>query len=200
MGTMVWDHPSLLPTELTAHEMDGRFGWDLFEGKTVEINYDKNLLIIRPGLPPLKGYRRSKIIFIRSLLCMRAGFEIAGKKMAGDFLFDTGSEQAVIVDSVWAKRQGFAEGLTVIGTKLLHDPRGATYETRTVLAPLFRFDGARLTTVPTMILGSKNPVGFGINYLGNDLLKRFNLILDFRKDAVYAKPNQLFHLKFRGEI
>jgi len=28
---------------VTAHEMDGRFGWNLFEGKQVEIDYDRNL-------------------------------------------------------------------------------------------------------------------------------------------------------------
>jgi len=67
MGTIIWDHPSLRPTALTAHDMDGRFGWDLVEGRTVEINYDKSLLIIRSDLPRLKGYRRLKISFIRSL-------------------------------------------------------------------------------------------------------------------------------------
>jgi hypothetical protein len=54
--------------------------------------------------------------------------------------------------------------------------------------------------VPTMILGSKNPVGFELNYVGNDLLKRFNMVLDFRKDAVYIRPNRLFHSTFREEI
>jgi Aspartyl protease len=200
MGTIIWDHPSLRPTALTAHDMDGRFGWDLFEGRTVEINYDKNLLIIRPNLPRVKGYRRLKMDFIRSLICVKAGFDIAGQQQTGDFMFDTGSDQAVIVDSAWAKEHGFGVGSIVIKTKVLHDGNGGKYETRTVMGPAFQLGDVRLADVPTMILGSKNPVGLELNFVGNDLLKRFNMILDFRKDAVYIRPNQLFHSTFREEI
>jgi hypothetical protein len=180
--------------------MDGRFGWDLFEGRTVEINYDKNLLIIRPDLPRLKGYRRLKISFIRSLICVKGGFDIAGQQQTGDFMFDTGSDQAVIVDSVWAKEHGFGVGLAVIKTKILRDANGGKYETRTVMGPAFQLGDERLADIPTMILGSKNPVGFELNFVGNDLLKRFNMVLDFRKDAVYIRPNQLFHSTFKEAI
>jgi hypothetical protein len=37
--------------ELTGHGTDGRFGWDIFKDKVVEINYDKKLLIIHSILP-----------------------------------------------------------------------------------------------------------------------------------------------------
>jgi len=53
--------------------MDGRFGWNLFEGKQVEIDYDRNLLIIHSALPKaLKGYVRSKLNFMHSLFVQQA--------------------------------------------------------------------------------------------------------------------------------
>jgi hypothetical protein len=53
--------------------------------------------------------------------------------------------------------------------------------------------------VPTIILGSKNPVGFEMNYFGNGLLKRFNMILDFKNDYLYLKPNKLSTVKDKAD-
>jgi hypothetical protein len=60
-----------------------------------------------------------------------------------------------------------------------------------VEAPLFRLNGFPASNVPALILSNKNPVGFEINFLGNGLLKRFNMILDFKNDYLYLKPNKL---------
>ncbi|SHM76394.1 hypothetical protein [Flavobacterium xanthum] len=37
--------------ELAGHGTDGRFGWDFFKGKVVELNYDNNSMIIHSELP-----------------------------------------------------------------------------------------------------------------------------------------------------
>jgi len=199
MGTLVWNEPDLMPTGLTAHEMDGRFGWNLFEGKNVEINYDHHLLIIRSRLPKnLKGYARSKIDFIHSFVCMKGTFEIENKSYPANFILDTGSDQAIIIDSAWAARQGFPKDLKLIRTAVLRDPRGVAYENKIVLSPLLRLNNFSLTDIPTFVLAGKNPAGFEINDLGNDLLKRFNIILDFRKDYLYLKPNELMSLPYRN--
>ncbi|MDB5127931.1 hypothetical protein [Mucilaginibacter sp.] len=199
MGTLVLNNPEVIPTVITAHDMDGRFGWNLFEGKQVEIDYDHSLLIIHSKLPKaLKGYVKSKLDFTHSYAYIKGTFEIADKKFTGNFLMDIGSEQALILDSTWVGRQGFSKGLKVIKTSVLHDPRGVKYETRTVLSPVFKLNGFGLTNIPTLILGSKNPSGFEINYLGNDLFKRFNIILDFKNDYIYLKPNKLTSLKYRA--
>lgn len=198
MGSLVWNNPETVITGITAHEMDGRFGWNLFEGKQLEINYDKNILVVHSNLPKaLKGYVRSDISFIRSFVCINGSFEIANKTYAGKFLMDTGSDQAMILDSSWVSRNNFPTNLKLIRTSVLRDPRGVKYETRIVLSPLIRINSFACTNIPTLLLGSNNPVGFEINYLGNDLLKRFNIIFDFKNDQIYMKPNKLTGLKYR---
>ena len=198
LGNLVYHNPELVVTGFTAHDMDGRFGWNLFEGKVVEINYDTRLLIIHSTLPVIqKGYAKSNMIFRRSFVCIKASFEIAHKVYAGDFLLDTGSDQAMIIDSSWAARHQFPGNLQLIKSAELKDPRGAIYKTSIVLAPMLKINGYKLTNIPAFRLGSKNPVNFEVNYLGNDLLKRFNIILDFKNDNVYLKPNALMQLPYR---
>ena len=193
MGSITWQKPDIVPTGLTSYGMDGRFGWNLFEGKTVEVNYDRDYLVIHPKLPKgLKGYVRSELEFMESFVCMKGQLTAGLRRYNGYFLMDTGSDQALILDSAWTAKQHFPkDSLTLLRTSSLKDPRGVVYETKTVLVPAVTLNGFELTKVPAFLLGSRNPVGFEVNYLGNDLLKRFNLFLDFKNDAVYLKPNQL---------
>jgi len=198
MGNKVWSNPPLGTTKLTAHDMDGRFGWNLFEGKQVEIDYDRMLLIIHSSPPKdLKGYVRSKMGFARSFPYIKGTFAIAGKKYTGNFMMDTGSEGAIILDSAWVSEQNFPIDLKLIRSSILRDPRGVKYETRTVISPGFNINSFGLANIPTLLLPAKNPAGFPINFLGNDLLKRFNMILDFENDYVYLKPNKLMGVKYR---
>jgi len=200
MGTMVLNHPAISHSALTSNGMDGKFGWELFEGKLVEIDYDRMLLIIhsqRPG--SLRGYVRMPLQFIRSYVCVKAGFKKDGVKYSGDFMLDTGSDQAVIVDSVWASRGKLAQGLHVMRESVLKDPRGAQYMTRVVMAPKMMIGKFALDSVPTMVLGSLNPTGMELNFFGNDLLKRFNIILDFQHDYIYMKPNKLMGVRYREQ-
>lgn len=192
MGTVVWRNQEMLPTGLTTRDMDGRFGWNLFEGKQVAIDYDNSRIVIFNKMPQnLKGYERSKIGFIHSFPYAAGTFEIGSKKYTGNFSMDTGSDQSLILDSGWVAKNNFPTDLKLIKSSTISDPRGIKYEIKIVEAPLFRLNGFMVPNVPTLILSGKNPMGFEINYLGNGLLKRFNMILDFKNDYLYLKPNKL---------
>jgi hypothetical protein len=198
MGNIVWQNPEFVVTGFTAREMDGRFGGNVFEGKMVEIDYDKNLLIIHPKMPKnVKGFTKSRLVYIRSSPCIKGVIDINNKKYTGDFILDNGSDQALIIDSLWAVKQNFPKDLKTIKITKFKDPRGVVYENKTVICPLFNIHKQPLSNIPTSLLGSKNPTGNSINLLGNDVLKRFNTIIDYQNDVIYLKPNKLFGVPFR---
>ncbi len=198
MGSVIWESPVVVPTLMTAHGMDGRFGWNLFEGKSVEIDYDKSRIIIHPQVPKnLKGYKKSNIEFLQSFVCVNSTIVVKQKAYEGLFLFDTGSDQALILDSLWMIGNNFPKDLPLVKTTTFSDPRGVKYESKTVLCPQIKINGFSLSNIPATLLGSKNPVRFEVNYLGNDVLKRYNTILDFKNDVIYLKPNTLVNMPFR---
>ncbi len=41
----------IFKVELTGHGTDGRFGWDLFDGMVVELDYDRGNMIVHSQLP-----------------------------------------------------------------------------------------------------------------------------------------------------
>lgn len=200
MGRMVWKDPEMVPTGLTAHGMDGRFGWNLFEGKAVEIDYDRSRLVIHSKPPKAeKGHAVAKIEFVRSFMCIKAVVGTGHKKYPGLFLLDTGADGAVILDSAWTAERHLDGELETIRTSVVRDPGGVKYETRIVRLPRLKIARTGFTNVPAHLLGGPSPLGFKINYLGNDLLKRFHTVIDLKHDRLYLKPNKQGPLPFKGE-
>jgi len=199
MGTIVFANPKFVVTDLTAHDMDGRIGWNLFEGRQVELDYDKQWMIIHSGklMKAPKGYVKSKLEFRQSFMIVKGTMKKGVQQYDGDFLMDTGADQAIILDSSWAASKDFASDLTLLRTIVLRNPRGIKFETKVVRTPAFDINGFELTGIPTLILGTRNPAGFSINNLGNDLLKRFNMVMDFKNDCIYWKPNTLFDAQYK---
>jgi hypothetical protein len=198
IGNLTWENPVFAATLLTAHEMDGRIGYNVFEGKVVEIDYDKSLLIVHSKMPKkIKGFTKSKLEFIRSYPCINAELSIKNKAYNGFFLLDTGSDKAVLIDSIWAAEQHLPKDLTLLRETSFKNPRGTVFISKTVICPLLNIQNSSFSNVPTTLMGSVNPANVSVNLLGNDILKRFNTILDFKNDFIYLKPNRLMAMPFK---
>ena len=192
MGGLIWNNPTVGVATNAARDMDGRFGWRVFDGKVVEIDYDKSQLIVHDRLPKRReGYVRSDIKFIQSSFCVEAKIKTGGKHYTGIFLFDTGSDLAMILDSLWMSQQQFPRNLKIMKTLSFSDGAGRNYESSVVTVPTLRLNGFVLDTIPTSLLGYKSPGGLQMNYFGNDLLKRFNALIDLKNDHIYLKTNRL---------
>lgn len=197
IGNLIWDNPKIQIGSNAAKEMDGRFGWRAFDGKVVEIDYDKNCIIVYSKLPKKKtAYVKSDIKFIQSLFSVEATIEIDDKQYKGNFLFDTGSDLAMILDSAWMKNLNFPQNLKLIKKSSFSDGAGRRYETSIVSVSTLKLNNFSLQNIPTSQLGYKSPVGFQMNYFGNDLLKRFNVLIDLKNDKIYLKPNSLMNLPY----
>jgi hypothetical protein len=97
--------------ELTGHGTDGRFGWDIFKDKVVEINYDKNLLIIHSKLPENAGkdsnFTKLGINFYKNVFLVESEIKQNGISNKTLFLFDTGYQRTVMLDSDLLKQGKF---------------------------------------------------------------------------------------------
>lgn len=197
IGGLIWDNPTVGVANNAAWDMDGRFGWRVFDGKVVEIDYNKSQLIVHARLPKRRhGYVKSNIKFIQSLFCVEATIKAGGKNYTGDFLFDTGSDLAMILDSLWMSHQQFPKDLKIMKKLTFSDGAGRQYESSVVWVPSLSLNGLVLDTIPTSLLGHKSLDGSQINYFGNDLLKRFNVLVDLKNDHIYLKTNGLLGVPY----
>lgn len=196
IGTLKWNDLEVYPVQNSGQGTDGRFGWDLFKNKIISIDYDKNLFIIHHKSPVLTNYTKSKLEKVETLFCLDGIIEHNNKSYTSRFLFDTGYQRALLLDSVILKEQSFPKDLDVIKTNQLRNGAGDIFITKVIEIPLLTIGGQPAPKLPTQVLNRENPAGFKAHILGNELLKRFNTVLDFRNNNIYLKKNTLFELPY----
>jgi hypothetical protein len=78
-----------------------------------------------------------------------------------------------------------------VGTRRAKGVDGKTIKSNTVILPQLKISNFTLPNVPIDLELPTDAQGLSFNILGNDVLKRFNVILDYREGVIYIKPNSL---------
>ncbi|MCC9066417.1 retroviral-like aspartic protease family protein [Flavobacterium piscisymbiosum] len=188
--------------ELTGHGTDGRFGWDLFKNKIVELNYDKNLMVVHSILPDYveknKEFTKLNMEFIEDLLLVVSEIKQSNVVNKNVFLFDTGYQRTAMLDNdLMAQGKFPAEKMEVIKKVIMKGAQGNEIPVITSNLEMLKIGKYKLKNVPVQQTTANKPLkDINVHILGNEVLKRFNTFLDFQKNVVYLKPNHLFNDKY----
>ncbi|OJV54317.1 MAG: hypothetical protein BGO31_11580 [Bacteroidetes bacterium 43-16] len=189
-----WEHQQVIPLTTTGDCCEGMFGWDAFDGKVVEIDYEKNRMLVHTKRPKIsKEYEKFDIEYMKEHFCIQVGVEADHKRYTGRFLFDLGYQRTVMLDHNMMQEKGLPiADMPVIKESLVYNSRKEAIPLLTVAADKIIFGKYVLDQVPAQVNSATRPAGYATNFLGGEILKRFNIILDFQKHVVYLKPNHLF--------
>ncbi|WP_285057336.1 hypothetical protein [Pedobacter ginsengisoli] len=180
MGNLVWDSVGVAVADNMTHREDLIVGNSLFKGKILEINYDKMIMVIHDTLPVFSvSWSRQDLVLDGGVIpFIEVGMTSSGQTKKGWAMFDTGAYTSILnSQDVSVPYRIMGELLLMLG---LNDM------------------GFR----PKLSIGNDEFSGFNYNVqnmgkndlhliLGNDVLKRFNIILDNRSGYVYLKANSL---------
>jgi hypothetical protein len=188
--------------ELTGHGTDGRFGWDLFKDKVVELNYDKGLMVIHDQTPRQvvndKAYTKLPVNYFDNVFTIETTIIQNGVESKDSFLFDTGYQRTVMLDNDLLKKARFpVDKMEEIKKVIMKGAQGNEVPVITSNLERLQIGGYTLENVPVQqITGSKPMRGHDIHILGNEVLKRFNTFLDFTNNVIYIKPNKLYSVEY----
>lgn len=190
-----WEHQQIYPLETTGDCCGGMYGWEAFDGKIVEINYDTNLMTVHTKIPKIsKDYEKFEMEIMKEHFCIDLEIEADKKRYKTIFLFDTGFQKALMMDNALLKKIGVpVEKLTSLKKTVMYNSNNQEIPVNTVNTEKLIIGKYMLENIPTQINNYNRPAGFATNFLGGELLKRFNIILDFQENVVYLKPNHLFY-------
>jgi hypothetical protein len=201
IGNLKWDSLRVYPVLMSGHGTEGRFGWDLFDGRVVEIDFDHKLLVIHDFLPEKRvEYTKLNMEYTHSLFCIQGDLKVNGKVYRNRFMFDSGYQRALLLDSVLMLEQQFPKDLKVIKTNKLKNGQGKIFVTKIINSDQLTLGTCVLDNIPTQLLNTANPARFKTHILGNELLKRFNTILDFQGNKVYLKPNDWINAPYTDAL
>ena len=189
IGGLVWrDVPFAVARNMT-HREDAIVGNSLFRDKVVEIDYRRMTLVVHTARPPIGSEWRRQDMYLDggTVPFTRGVLNVGGQRQEGWFLLDTGAYTSIL-------NSPRLFNTTKIGGEL-----------RRLLGPL----GGSPPEVTVSIAGETvsdinystrrydgDPTSLGV--LGNDVLKRFDWIVDNRAGVVFLRPNHHRTQAFRN--
>lgn len=200
INDLVWKNLSILcfgtkDKNINENGIDGILGYNIFEDKVVEIDYDKSILIIHNHLPStVASFTKMET---KENLFIKLNLSNTKKNSSGWFFFDTGSESNLIIENRFRTSSDLFETMKILG-KGKSKGTGGEITNEIVLLPELTIGDIKLQNFPTLLLPEKSEDEFykdGI--IGNQILKRFNTIIDYPNLTVYLKPNGFINDSFK---
>lgn len=191
--------------ELSGHGTDGRFGWNFFKGKIVELNYDINALIIHSELPkhvPLDSkFTKLKMEFWKDIFFISSEIKENDVSNINLFLFDTGFDRTVMLDNDLLIEGNFPTNkMKVIKNKTIKGAQGNEISVIIKTLNVLKIGKYKLKNIPVQITTTQKPLkDKNIHVLGNEILKRFTIFIDFQNNVVYLKPNNFYNDSYIDE-
>ncbi|WP_285057333.1 pepsin/retropepsin-like aspartic protease family protein [Pedobacter ginsengisoli] len=185
IGNLVWDSiPIAVASNMKDYE-DLLIGNSLFRDKILEINYDKKILVVHNALPPqTAAYSRHDVILDGGVIpYITVNLCINGKTQTGWVMFDTGAQTSILNSADVPMSYRIKNELAgMIGVNEAIRPKLGIGN--------YQLSGFKYKT--------RDMSGEGLHMLlGNDLLKRFNLVLDNKNGYMYMQPNSLTNVPYR---
>lgn len=183
--------------------IDGIVGFAILKKYIVRINHDANQLELynKAHYQFPKNSKSYDVSWWFPVPSIHATLTLNnGEKITGSFLIDTGASTSIILNTPFVNKNKL---LAKFSKKLKHSSQGLTskkitdFKARLKHMKLGDFNFANvpvnLSQATRGLLASKKIDGI----IGNGILKRFNLILDYSSQKLTLQPNRYFYNAFK---
>jgi hypothetical protein len=170
---------------------DGKFGFDFFQQRIVEIDFDQHRIALYEKLPrKAKKYDRLKLENQNGSLMVQGDCLIDGKTYANKFLIHSGYSGGILLDDAFAASAGVDSKIKITEESSLKDSFGNTIKVKKGVMPVFMLGKAKLANMPAGFfagaIGRQKK-----SVIGCDILWQFNLIFDLANNDLYLTPRHV---------
>jgi hypothetical protein len=198
-------HVSFYLSELPVQngvQLNGIIGYDLIKDFTCYINYEKSQLeLYAPNAKVfIKGGRKQHFTLVENIPVFQLSYTTdEGTQLQGDFFFDTGAGLGVSMNAPYVETHHLT---TAFKKKVKTESTGvgASFSQYSLTLPQIEFAGFQLKEVPSNLslaqsgaTARKAPDGL----LGNDVIHRFNVFLNYKTGEAVLSPNPFFNEPFK---
>ncbi|WP_276225269.1 hypothetical protein [Niabella beijingensis] len=188
IGDQTWSHLPLWEDQYSGKGTDGKFGLHLFTKKALLIDFDKKQVTVGSHFSTA-GYKKLKLIHKNGMLFIEAALHIGGNSYPNQYLLHTGYSGGLLLDDGFVATNHLGRLLSVTETKELKDAFGNIVKVQKATAPRLSIGAFLFDNVPVGFFEGKLGTQ-QMSFIGGDLLKRFNIIIDAKRQFVYLKPNK----------
>lgn len=194
-----WKNVTIWEDKNTGPSADGKFGPNLFDNKVIELNFDKNIMVIHAYLPEIEEiYQQENLIFKSSMMFIETTYQIEDNEYKNQVLIHSGYGGTLLLDDKFVERNQIGQQLKIISESHLKDSYGNILKTKKAVLPYFLIGKNSFVDMPVNFF--EGTIGQQqMSVIGGDILKRFNVFFDLQNAYIYYTPNNLTDSPF-GKI
>ncbi|WKN41912.1 retropepsin-like aspartic protease family protein [Tunicatimonas pelagia] len=183
-------------------EVYGIIGQDILKEYTVEIDYDQSVIILHDPhtYTPPPNYHQQTFDLIGGRPYIAGSFQLSnGETLSGKFQLDNGSGSFVTLYSPFVDEHQLTRKIGRTHQIYTMNFSGVIDRNFSGRLQEFEFGWFSLSDIPIRLNQSryyKKAFKDGIGHIGNALLKRFNIVLDYHHKQSYWHPNESFANEF----
>lgn len=184
MGAVVIDY--------TGRPFDAVLGWTFFQGKVLEIDYDRSLLRVHDDVPDLAGYVRANVRWIDNIPAIQVTLGNGSSTFAPRLTLDTGSNGNIDLSYAFGSAHRLQEAFPErLGTSQFSGSAGRKIRAVDVRVPVASISTLQLKG-PKASITVDDDGSTDDGTLGSEVLQQFNILLDARSGSIYLRPNRRF--------
>ncbi|WP_173003201.1 aspartyl protease family protein [Chitinophaga sp. SYP-B3965] len=193
IAKLKWDNVTVAYNE--RESSPGVIGFKIFENKIIEINYDQQFMVIHgaafpipPGYTQMDMQMRGRLPYIKVTL---------NDHITDWFCFDTGNAGCLSLDDEFSIEHDLYAALEKIGDGVAKGAGPNAIKNVVALLPSLQIGEHTLAAIPTHLELPSRAENISFGLIGNEVLNRFNTIIDYQNSYIYLSPNALIKAPFR---
>ncbi len=193
IGDHEWVDQTIFVDTYSGPGTDGKFGPALFDGRPMEISFDRRELYVHTSLPEKlltakSPFQQLPITLRDQNAFVELEFGVAGTRIKHWFMIHSGFTGTLILDDTLVKEHDLVSSLQPISERELKDSFGNIIKAKKVVAKTISLGTTEFSNVPIELFDSPIEIQ-KTSILGTELLRRFTVVLDMRGGHVYLQPN-----------
>lgn len=180
---------------------DGVLGLWFIQQQVTEVNYTDRKIYLYPHgtyTPPPEAIRL-KVEYVMGIPVVPVQATVNGKSYLLRLSVDTGSDRVLDLNTPFVKKHHLLGSQTPFSVSRISSSDSNTGTLENVMFDCIQLGPFKLPRIP----GAFSTVTSGVQsspdmdgVMGNNLLKRFNLVYDFKNESIYLIPNDLIYTPF----
>lgn len=196
IGQMQWDSLLIWESRHSGPTSDGKFGPNLFSDRSIEIDFESSHLIVHKELPAkVTNYEKIPIQYENGFMFVEANSLIDSVEIKNRYLLHSGYAGAVLLDDLFVQENKVSGQIKITDESELKDSQGNILKTKKGILPKFLMGKYEFNNIPVGFF--EGAIGRQkMSVIGGNILKRFNLIIDSKRENLYVKSNGLSLLSY----
>ena len=202
--TIILDDLSRLNT-LYEEKFDGIIGGVILDNYLTKIDFETLTMSLYKFDDPINydGYQKIPFELSSGIPSFPITFELRNnEKFSGNILFDSGAGLTLLVNTPYKEKNDLLNKIDKKITYASTNLSNKTYYSKGLIKSI-QIGNATIKNENLGISLSSDKQGVSsadnlLGILGSEIINRFNIILDYKNQNLYLKPNHLFHTDFKA--